>query len=425
MADADTTPPAGDAPNYLEMSDEDLLKSPPPPDNDFVMPSSSGGEEPPDNEDDDGQEVGELSSTSPPPSASTPAPAATTLAPTPPPGSGTQPGGDGAAAGAQPQAAGGGTDPARTQEAGTQQASPPAADPASDSASDTPPDYEAEYKRLMAPFRANGREVQARTVEEAIQLMQMGAGFNRKMVGLKPNLKYLKLLEKNGLLDEEKLGFLVDLSRKDPAAISKLISDSGIDPMDLDATAAAGYKPKTQSVNDKEIELDSVLDELQDSPTYNRTLDVVGNLWDAPSRQIVADHPGLLRVINDHIQRGIYDVIVKEVERSKMLGQLQGLSDLDAYRQVGDALQERRAFDHLGAGPSQAAPSAAPPAVITTNPAIASAPSATGARANTNDRKRAAAPNRASAPSATLPSDFNPLSLSDAEFEKMATQRYS
>jgi len=96
-------------------------------------------------------------------------------------------------------------------------------------------DFEAEYKRLLTPFKANGREIAVKSVDDAIALMQMGANYNKKMAALKPNLKLMKMLENNGLLSEDKIGFLIDLEKKNPAAINKLVKDSGIDPMDLDA----------------------------------------------------------------------------------------------------------------------------------------------------------------------------------------------
>ena len=90
------------------------------------------------------------------------------------------------------------------------------------------PDYKAEYLRLLAPFKANGKEIAVSTVDDAISLMQMGANYNKKMAGLKPSLKMLKLLENSGLLSEEKISYLIDLEKKNPAAINKLIKDSGI-----------------------------------------------------------------------------------------------------------------------------------------------------------------------------------------------------
>jgi hypothetical protein len=238
--------------------------------------------------------------------------------------------------------------------------------------------------------------------------MQMGANYNKKMAALKPNLKLLKLLENNKLLDEAKLSYLIDLDKKDPAAITKLIKDSGIDPLDVDVDKDSEYKPKTYTVDDRELELDEVLGELQDTATYSQTLDIVGNKWDGPSKQVVADNPQVLRIVNDHVARGIYPIISKEIERERMLGRLKGMSDLQAYQLVGDAIQARGGFNHLI--PNAPPVKVAPPVKKLVNQDLVS-------------KKRAASSTQKAAPS-SAPADFNPLGMSDEEFEKLVVPKF-
>jgi hypothetical protein len=278
---------------------------------------------------------------------------------------------------------------------------------------ESPIDYEAAYKQLTAPFKANGREIQVNSVEDAVALMQMGANYNKKMAALKPNLKLMKLLENNGLLSEEKLNFLIDLEKKNPDAINKLIKDSGVDPLDLDASKAGEYKPTPHKVDDRELELDAVLDEIQDTDSYSRTIDVVSNQWDSASKNVIANSPQVLKVINAHVQSGVFDVIVKEVEREKMFGRLSGLSDIEAYRQVGDAIQSRGGFDHLNTQGQRTQPK---PVVVQPKPKM-------GDEGKRREKKLAASSSQPAAPS-KAPADFNPLALSDDEFSKVVNQRF-
>ena len=278
-------------------------------------------------------------------------------------------------------------------------------------------DYAAEYNRLMAPFKANGKDVQVESVDDAIALMQMGANYNKKMAAMKPNLKLLKLLEKNGMLSEDKISFLIDVQNKNPGAINKLVMDSGIDPMDIDADKAGEYKQTTYTVDDQEVDLDTVLDELSGSQSYTRTLDIVGNKWDSASKGIVAKHPQLLKVINDHVDRGIYDLISTEIERERMLGRLNGLSDIEAYRQVGDAMEAKNKFNHLNAGSSQVQrKQGQPPKTFTPKAKVQESE-------DLKNKRRAASSTQASSNSKTS-SEFNPLAMSDAEFEKLANAKY-
>lgn len=296
---------------------------------------------------------------------------------------------------------------------------PDPSDKPKDTAAETDPavNFEAEYKRLLAPFKANGRDIAVKNVDDAIALMQMGANYNKKMAAIKPNLKLMKMLENNGLMSEEKIGFLIDLDKKNPEAISKLVKDSGVDPMDLDTDKASGYKQTAYTVDDRELELDTVLSEIEDTPTYTRTLDIVSNKWDVASKQVIAGKPELLKVINTHVERGIYDLIIQEVENERVFGRLSGLSDLDAYRQVGDAIQARGGFNHLGQGSSPTqGQSTAKPGVVTPKPKKVDE--------DELKNKRRAASSTKPAVATTVPKDFNPLGLSDEAFSKLVNEKF-
>lgn len=279
-------------------------------------------------------------------------------------------------------------------------------------------DYKAEYEKLMKPFKANGRDIQVSSVEDAIALMQMGANYNKKMAALKPNMKLMKMLENHDLLSEEKLNYLIDLSRKDAGAINKLIKESGIDPLSLDTEKADGYTPKSYKVDEREIELDMVLEQIQHTPSYPKTLEVVSKQWDSASRQVVANSPQLLKIINDHVDRGIYDMITAEVERERIFGRLNGLSDIEAYRQVGDMIQARGGFDHLvQKRTEQGQQTPARPVVVQPKPKSAD-------DSKLREMRKAASTSKPASASATSASDFNPLALSDEEFSKLVQPKF-
>lgn len=274
-------------------------------------------------------------------------------------------------------------------------------------------DYKAAYDKLTAPFKANGRDFSVNNVDDAIALMQMGVNYNKKMAGLKPHLKILKTLEKHNLLDEAKISYLIDLDSKKPEAINRLVKDSGIDPMDIDTDKADAYVPKQYTVDDKEIELDQVIEEIKDSPSFPRTVQLISNQLDAKSKQEISNYPQGIKILHSHIESGVFDVIMQEVDRERMLGRLQGLSDLEAYRQVGDAIQARNGFSHLGRQ-GQQTPSQRK--VVQPNPKRED-------DSKLRDMRRAASPSKSAAPVATKP-DFNPLALSDEEFSKLANSQF-
>lgn len=272
-------------------------------------------------------------------------------------------------------------------------------------------DYKAVHDKLMAPFKANGREMKVSNVDEAIHLMQMGANYNKKMAGLKPSLKILKMLENEGLLDESKLTYLIDLDKKNPQAVQKFIQESGVDPLTMDPEQKHEYAPSSKyAVADSQIELDEVLSEIKDTPSYARTIHAVTNQMDEPSKRLLLSQPRSIALINEHISNGIYDRIMNKVENDRTFGRLVGLSDIEAYKQVGDELHKSGAFNDVITPTTQKEPVV----VATTVPASQTDNSL-------KDKKRAASPTKPTvAKKAPLPQDFNPLSMSDADFEKFA-----
>lgn len=267
-------------------------------------------------------------------------------------------------------------------------------------------------EQVTAPFKANGKTMKIDSAEDAVRLMQMGANYSRKMASMKPHLKVLKTLEKHDIT-EDKLSFLIDIDKKDPGAIARLLKDSEIDPIDFDAESKEKeYRATNHSVDEREIALDEVIEDIKDSDTYSRTLDVVGNKWDDASKRVVTDNPELLRLINDHVASGVYEVISNQLEQDRMLGRLGGMSDIEAYRNVGDAIEARGGFDHLFKTERQPTP---PPAQERSTEPKEEAKSR-------RDKRRAASPTK-SAPGKKS-EDFNPLGMSDDQFLEQIDERF-
>ena len=217
-----------------------------------------------------------------------------------------------------------------------------------DTEEDTPEttefDYESAYKKVSEPFKANGIDMQVKSPEDIIRLMQMGANYQKKMGKLKPNMKIIKMLENNELLDEAKLNNLIDLSKKDPKAIAKLVKESDVDPLEIDKDAPTDYEPTNYSVTDKEYNLDRVLDDIKDTETFNRTINVLTKEWDTESRSVISDQPEIIGIVNAHMANGIYDEVNAVLQQEKALGKLDGIPDVEAYRQVAEYMNKNNMF---------------------------------------------------------------------------------
>lgn len=283
------------------------------------------------------------------------------------------------------------------------------------------PNYEEFYNQIMKPFNANGKEIKLQNPAEAIQLMQMGANYTRKMQEIAPHRKLLTMLDKNQMLSEDKLSFLIDLDKGDKEAIKKFIKDKGIDPLDIDVTTEPAYREGSHKVSDAEQAFATVLDELGSTPEGKETLSEVDRTWDQSSKDMLWSQPEVLTIIDAQRKTGIYARIVSEIERQKTLGQMPaGKPFLEAYQIAGDALQKSGAFNDIqaqveGSGKSDTpaagtpAPKPDPVPVATTTPKPKADPAASKAAA--------AAPSR-SAPGTAKPA-VNVLAMSDEEFLKL------
>lgn len=270
--------------------------------------------------------------------------------------------------------------------------------------------YKAGYEQLMAPFKANGKMITPRSPEEAISLMQMGANYTRKMQELQPYRKVMLMLQNNGLMDEGKLSYLIDLDKKNPDAIKKLVKEAGIDPLDINPEEEINYQGGSHRVSDAEAAFATELDDLKSTPEGQATLGVISQTWDEASKEALFENRGLLQTIQSQRESGIYEVISNEIHRLQMLGQIPaGTPFLQAYNSVGNQLAQQGAFNQLVKQHEPAKPVVTAPIatrVVTPKPTVTH-----------SEQASAASPSRAAPRKvATL---INPLAMSDEDFAKL------
>src|SRR5690606_19540162 len=282
------------------------------------------------------------------------------------------------------------------------------------------PDYKAFYKKVMAPFKANGKMITLSSAEEVIRLMQMGANYTKKMQALQPYRKVLMMLEDNDLLDEERLSSLIDIDKKDNEAIKNLLRDANIDPIDIDISEEPKYEPGKHVVTDQRARIVSAIEDVRALPGGSDTLRTIHTTWDKASKDIMFQNPEVLGMIHKQMQDGAYERIAAAVEKAQTLGEIPAdVPFLAAYKMVGDTMLAQGALRDLGPeyAPPQApqAPLRAPVAKRIKTPPRKSVLD--------NQRAKAAAPPR-NAPK-PVQEEINPLALDDDEFMKRFEKKLS
>ncbi len=298
---------------------------------------------------------------------------------------------------------------------GTKEAEKPEGDVLATGSSETV-DHEAFYTKIMTPFKANGKTIELKTPEEAIQLMQMGANYTRKMQAIQPHRKVLTMLESNDLLDEDKLSFLIDLEKKNPDAIKKLIKDSGIDPLEIDLETDTNYLEGNHKVSDNEVSFRSNIEDIGSTIEGKETLNAI-NAWDQASKEVLWGDPKLMPIIHAQREVGMYDRITEEMDRRKILGQIAPETPfLQAYKEIGDEFFTAGKFkDLIGETTSNSQKETQEDKVEKKDPVVVATRTKTPKPTVDNgDAASAASPTRsAPKPAKTM---INPLAMSDEDF---------
>ena len=187
--------------------------------------------------------------------------------------------------------------------------------------------YESVYKDIFKPFKANGKDITPRSVEDVVQLMQMGANYTKKMQLMAPLKKAAESLNK-AEIGEEDLNFLIDVHKGDKEAIKKLLKKHEVDPLDLDLDST-NYVPKNNIVSDEDVEYSSTLEDIQDS--LPKIQEIMTKTWDTKSKEALLKDPNLMRALHEEIAIGRFDNVQAQLEIEKTFGRYKGKSDVEAY----------------------------------------------------------------------------------------------
>jgi hypothetical protein len=200
--------------------------------------------------------------------------------------------------------------------------------------------YEEAYKKLIGqPIKANGTEITLRDADEALRLIQKGAGYEKKMEALKPARKSAAMLEAAGLLgDDTALSHMIDLYNGNPQAIARLVKDLKIDIFALDLDAGDQYRAVSHLQTDEAVTFTETLKEVRTLEGGKEALALIDS-WDQPSKDAIWGNAEAVRQIFEYKQSGVYDTVATEVERRRTLGQIPaGTPFIHAFKQVGDEM---------------------------------------------------------------------------------------
>jgi hypothetical protein len=194
-------------------------------------------------------------------------------------------------------------------------------------------------KQMTAPFKADGRDFQIRSPEDAIRLMQQGANYSRRMHELKPIKHLHRMLQDNGLADQNKLNFLIDVAKGNKDAIAKLLKDHNIETVDLDTDGENKYQARNYAGTQQQQAFRDALDAATMQPEGQSLVQEIHTTWDTESKNKLRENPTILGNLVELRKAGVYQQVAEELDYQRSMGYLTDVPYLQAFDAVGDAMK--------------------------------------------------------------------------------------
>ena len=261
-------------------------------------------------------------------------------------------------------------------------------------------DYKAGFEAVMAPIKANGRDIQIKSAEDARTLIQKGLNYDEKMVAIKPVRLAGKALEragiiKDGIIDELALNRMIDFNNGDVEVVKERLKELNINPLDLDLDAT-NYQAQDHIPDEHSVAIEDIQRELDMRGSTEQVVTALDSM-DEGSKGFFSENPEALLGLEQDITSGVFDEIYGNVAYERKMGRLAGKTDMEAYIEFAQA---------RGAAMEQQ---------VDSKPEVKAAPAKPRKVVNTNKRARAAGTKPSVGTSAEV---VNPFDLSDEEFEK-------
>ncbi len=229
-------------------------------------------------------------------------------------------------------------------------------------------DVQSFYDKVTAKFKADGKDMEVKDPEDVVRMMQMGVNYSRRLAEMKPMRQLNQMLTQHGINDVNKLSYLIDLDKGDPAAIKKLLSSHKIDPIDLDMEGADNYKNPNYQGDAKTLAFSDAITATQDREGGQGFIDEVVSSWDDESKEALREDPTLFTSLLDQRDNGIYEKVNNEVNYQRNVGKLTNVSFIQAYKMVGQLMTNRGDFNSVPDQGNSADPAKVKAKIVDTGP---------------------------------------------------------
>jgi hypothetical protein len=188
---------------------------------------------------------------------------------------------------------------------------------------------------LPMEIPANGTKVKA-TMNELIEGFKKGMNYTQKMQELAPLRRSLSIVSSNDI-SEEDLNLLVEAKQGSKEALAKLMSNSGVDPLDVEVEEHSNYKPADYGKDEVDMEMDIVRKEILADTEYSEQVKEAVTSMPEDMYTKISSSANNLKALHQDIRAGIYQEVMPEVVK---LQALYGKTEptMDTYVKVANKL---------------------------------------------------------------------------------------
>ena len=184
----------------------------------------------------------------------------------------------------------------------------------------------------FAPLKVSGKHIPINSLEELYTLASGGAGVTQKFQEIAAYKKSIAIMNEHNL-SEADLSLLVEARNGSKDAIASLIKQSGIDALELPEEANENYVPGAYIPSDQQVSLSEVQQEIARDEEYAITQNVVNNIMDSRSQDILVQNPQMIRGLHEDIKSGAYELVSAHAQKLKLMdGGIR--SDMEYYIQA-------------------------------------------------------------------------------------------
>lgn len=190
-------------------------------------------------------------------------------------------------------------------------------------------------------FKANGREYEftdGEIQEQFPKIFGQAMDYTKKMQQIKPWRKTIDAIEQANL-DHDQVNLMIDVLKGDKGAINEVLKRTKVDTLELEDSEA--WTPKDYGRDEKTLDLNDVIREIEQDSEYETTKKILGSDWDDRSWNDISKDPELVRLLHVDVKSGMYDKVQPIAEKLKVYGR--GVkSDLDYYKEAANVYFEQQ-----------------------------------------------------------------------------------